>query len=293
MMGASLIYINKPIIINIKGNSRLSSMLLFVGGVYIGATYKQWWPTVSELLYNVAEKIDSCLDAFIISNVPKNAASSPTTSKIPSEDKRDQSRADASQTSVTSTTEKEPDGEPLVEENESSVEVVLKDEPAPSLESSSFQAVQDSDHGKPDDRKIWKQLPLPCCFKGLSREDAAKAVDELYAATVGKYINCSSRNYFCYIFSSTSLPNGYCPPSDSYISCNKGAAFLRALIKRLYSEKNGRILRGTWPNVEKIFLINGEEPHTRLGENTSKASVQCQREVNSIVTGVLAKVKAR
>ena len=48
-MGASFIYINSLTIINIKGNSRLSSMLLFVGGVYIGATYKQWWPTVSEL----------------------------------------------------------------------------------------------------------------------------------------------------------------------------------------------------------------------------------------------------
>lgn len=297
-MGATNIYINGPTVITIKKDNNLfGAILLFVGGVYIGVTYKQWWPIVSELLYNVRAKFDSGLDGVLINNVPKNDASKSTTIKTSGEGKSDQSRVDASQTSATFTTKKESGDEPLVEENESPSEDVLQTEPIPSSESSSSQTVQDSNHGKSDDglnnKNIWKQLPLPCCFKGLSREEAAKAIDELYAATIGKYISCSSRNYFYYIFSSTSLPNGYCPPSDSWISCNKGAAFLKALIKRLYNEKNGRILRGTWPNVERIFLVNGEKPHTGLGKNTNKASVQCQREVNSIVAGVLSKAKSR
>lgn len=142
-------------------------------------------------------------------------------------------------------------------------------------------------------KKIWKQLSLPCCFKGLSREEASKAIDELYKALSGKYISCSSRNYFYYVFGGISLPNEYCPPSDSFISCNKGEAFLRTLIKILYNEKNGRVPRVTWIIAENIFLVNGEKIHTRLGQNTNKASVHYQREVNSIVKGVLNKVKSR
>lgn len=299
-MGASFIYINSLTIINIKGNSRLSSMLLFVGGVYIGATYKQWWPTVSELLYIVGTKIESYLDN--LNNVPKNATSKSTTSKISNEDKRGQSRVDASPTSTTSTIKKESSEEPLVEVNDSQVEDILKDAPVSSTESSSSQVIQDSEqNNKPsmqqsdalNNKKIWKQLSLPCCFKGLSREEASKAIDELYRALSGKYISCSSRNYFYYVFGGISLPNEYCPPSDSFISCNKGEAFLRTLIKILYNEKNGRVPRGTWIIAENIFLVNGEKIHTRLGQNTNKASVHYQREVNSIVKGVLNKVKSR
>ena len=291
---------NGTIVVIVKGNSRLSSMLLFVGGIYIGVTYKLWWPTLSELLYIVGTKIESYLDN--LNNVPKNATSKSTTSKISDEDKRDQSRVDASPTSTTSTIKKESSEEPLVEVNDSLVEDILKDAPVSSTESSSSQVIQDSEqNNKPpmqqsdalNNKKIWKQLSLPCCFKGLSREEASKAIDELYRALSGKYISCSSRNYFYYVFGGISLPNEYCPPSDSFISCNKGEAFLRTLIKILYNEKNGRVPRGTWIIAENIFLVNGEKIHTRLGQNTNKASVHYQREVNSIVKGVLNKVKSR
>lgn len=291
----NIIYINNFTTIHNTNNNNW----LFFGGFFAGCTFmigcfKLWQ-------YNNEKKFGKDHNDSPHSDTEANqtATNHSDSSKVDNTNKNEEvhSRVDASQTSTTFTTKKESDDEPLVEENESPAEDVLKAEPIPSSELSSSQAVQDSNHGISDDelnnKNIWKQLPLPCCFKGLSREEAAKAIDELYAATIGKYFSCSSRNYFYYIFSSTSLPNGYCPPSDSWISCNKGAAFLKALIKRLYNEKNGRILRGTWPNVERIFLVNGEKPHTGLGKNTNKASVQCKREVNSIVTGVLSKVKSR
>lgn len=285
----------------------------FVGGCVTGLTLAiSWYKLPVELKEQLKKEIVDFLSFIFTSpkqstftnkrNIHTGKTSvTESTDDVINKHKEMVSQSATFQPSSSITTESEAFDE-SIEEHVSLVQEVLKDAPVSSTESSSSQVIQDSEQNNKtpmqqsdalSNKKIWKQLSLPCCFKGLSREEASKAIDELYKALSGKYISCSSRNYFYYVFGGISLPNEYCPPSDSFISCNKGEAFLRTLIKILYNEKNGRVPRGTWIIAENIFLVNGEKIHTRLGQNTNKASVHYQREVNSIVKGVLNKVKSR
>lgn len=93
-------------------------------------------------------------------------------------------------------------------------------------------------------------------FSGPERIRVMKA---LYKKLDGEYMQCSSFEYFCYVFGNIGNNKFYKPTDDDFINWQDGKPSLQWLILKLYKPEGKKQLeRGTWSTVEKCFLLDNK-----------------------------------
>lgn len=132
------------------------------------------------------------------------------------------------------------------------------------------------------------QLPYPLLFSSVPNCQQAKVIQELARQLQAHYLQCTSLNFFYYVFGGKGLPCDYMPNDEDRIDFLGTPSELRYLILSLYRPEGKRsVNRGTWPKVEECFLLNGKPIRPgSLKEQTNKIPDNVKIEM----TGILSKV---
>ncbi|OUO01349.1 hypothetical protein B5F97_06710 [Bacteroides clarus] len=129
-------------------------------------------------------------------------------------------------------------------------------------------------------------LVLGQLFSGVERK---RVINTLYKRLNEKYIQCSSMEYFSYVFGMAGIGKSYKPTEDDYINWIAGKRSLQCLIIKLYRPDGARqIVRNTWTKVENSFLLDGKPiPSETMKLETNHITNSCKEDMNILISDLI------
>lgn len=160
-----------------------------------------------------------------------------------------------------------------------------KEEPKEELSKPSVQS-QTSSNSQDKNAHLCYPLLLGKKFSGSERIQVMKA---LFKRLNGEYMQCSSFEYFCYVFGNVGNDKRYKPTSEDFINWQDKKPSLQWLILKLYRlEGEKQLARGTWDTVEKCFLLdNVPIPPRKMKQGTNHIGKSYKDRIDTIIAEVM------
>jgi hypothetical protein len=141
-------------------------------------------------------------------------------------------------------------------------------------------------------QRTFYHLPYPSIFKKIfsGKAQRRKSIEELYNKLKDNYIECSSTEYFCYVFGIVEKgKKEYKPKESDHINWTSDKRTLQCIIIKLYKpEGEKQIARGIWTKVENCFLLDGESiPPKTMKKDTNHISDPCKNTINALVDNLI------
>lgn len=177
----------------------------------------------------------------------------------------------------------EPDTTP--EQEQCEYNNLEKEEPEEELSKTS---VQSQTGNNPQDKNSHLCYP-PLLGKVFSGSERIQVMKALFKKLNGEYMQCSSFEYFCYVFGNAGNDKRYRPTGEDFINWQDKKPSLQWLILRLYRPKEERqVARGTWATVEKCFLLdNVPIPPREMKQGTNHIGKSYKDRIDTIIAEVM------